>query len=203
MPPMRRNDPFELVTKDVPADVVARLGLVVENPARNYWRLPRSTLECMKVRAGELHGIFLRIDLVGGSMKGRANEYKIAMVYEGKRGSRPPYDPVYRMDLRRTPTGGLRLEGDVGNFMVPYSTEEDKDDDPVTIADRQMSRVLEIMGSCGGEGGPAAAGAGGDDPHGMAAAFANLGVREGGRRKKSTRKGSRKSRRTIRRKRFT
>jgi hypothetical protein len=50
--------------------------------------------------------------------------------------------------------------------------------------------------------GPAAAGAG-DDLYGMEAAFARMGVREGGRRKKSTRKGLRKSRRTIRRKRFT
>jgi hypothetical protein len=200
MPPMRRNDASERVIKDVPADVVARLGLVVEDPANNYWHLPKSTLDCIKGKAGELHGIFLRIDLVGGSMRGLANEYRVAMVYENKPGSKPPFDPVYKMNLRRTPEGVLRIESVIGNFMVPYALLEEKNDDPHTIADRQMSRFLEIMGSCGGGGGPAAAGAGGD-LYGMEDMFRRMGV--GGRRRKSTRKGSRKSRRTIRRKRFT
>ncbi len=200
MPPMRRNDVSELITKDVPADVVARLGLVVVDPANNYWHLPKSTLDCITGRANELHNLFVRIDHIGGSMRGYANEYRITMVYEGKRGSKPPFDPAYKMNLRRTPTGGLRLEGVVGNFMVPYSTEEEKNDDPHTIADRQMSRMLEIMGSCGGGGGPAAAGAGGD-LYGMEEMFSRMGVREGGRRRTKKRKSMR--RRLSKKKRFT
>jgi hypothetical protein len=49
--------------------------------------------------------------------------------------------------------------------------------------------------------GPAAAGAGDDDPYGMAAAFARMGVREGGRRRTKKRKSTgRKGKKSLRRK---
>ena len=132
-------------------------------------------------------------------MRGLANEYRISIVYQNKPGSKPPFDPVYKLNLRRSPAGALRLEGVVGNFMVPFALLEDKDDPPQAIAEREMSRVLEIMGSCGGGGGPAAAGAGGD-LYGMEAAFANMGIRKGGRR---TKKRKSVRRRLSKKKRFT
>jgi hypothetical protein len=79
------------------------------------------------------------------------------------------------------------------------------------LASKRMKKfVLAVENARGGyamrapppaPAGPAAAGAGGDDPYGMAAAFARMGVREGGRRRTKRRKSTvRRGKKSLRRK---
>jgi hypothetical protein len=205
-----------MVSREVPLSLLSGLGFKLLNKDKNQWEISGRAKGCIVDQLGTR-------GLRDGSVRVQDGGKGVGSIYTFtfKTRETPVKDHVYTMSY---------IRGEVYVEIDPTHLEESKTASEVgksaeEAGEARLDKFFLGLRSCQKSyafrappkpapfaepapampAGPAAAGAGpgDDDPYGMSAAFARMGVREGGRRRKSTRKGRRKSRRSTRRKRFT